>query len=592
MSEPVSGLVTIAVLVAALALVHVPLGDHMARVFSSDRDLAVERLFYRVSGVDPRSQQRWSRYAVSVLAFSAVSLVALWALCTFQGRLPLDRGAAMDWHTAVNTAISFVTNTNWQSYAGESGASVVVQALGLAVQNCLSAAVGIAVAVALVRGLVARRTGVIGNFWVDLTRGTVRILLPIAVLGAVVLLAGGVVQDLAAPQVVDTLAGGHQTIESGLVSSQEAIKLLGTNGGGYFNANSAHPFENPNGFTNLVEIFLILLIPFSLPRTYGRLIGDQRQGYAVLGFMAFLWAAMLTVITWAEQSAATAPTGAMEGKEVRFGVWGSALFANSTTATSTGAVDSWHESYSPVGGGGALTNMLLGEIGPGGVGSGLYGALVVAILAVFIAGLMVGRTPEILGKAVGRREITYAALYSVTTPALVLLGTGAALLVPRAQHAVLATGPHGLTELLYAYASAAGPDPAALPADRSRPGLPLHRLTGLRRIACTMSSTSAAIQPNNTPHRTPTLRSVCHTASGEEPCRAIAPATGRATPPAITVVIQAARNSANPPLPARVDIAAAIISSTVMTNTISTPTTNAVDRSLPPPDGHGSRSIR
>ena len=454
MSDATGGVLTIAVLVAALAVVHVPLGDYMARVFTSDKDLAVERIFYRLSGVEPRSQQRWTRYAVSVLAFSAVSVVALWALCTWQGRLPLDRGATMDWHTAINTAISFTTNTNWQSYAGESGASALVQTLGLAVQNFVSAAVGLAVAVALVRGLVAHRTGVIGNFWVDLTRATIRILLPLAFIGALVLLATGVIQDLSAPQVIDTIAGGHQTIESGLVASQEAIKELGTNGGGYFNANSAHPFENPNGFSNLVEIFLMLVIPFSLPRTYGRLVGDKRQGYAVLGFMAFLWTAMLTVITWAEVAAASSPTGAMEGKEVRLGVWASALFANSTTTTSTGAVNSWHESFSPIGGGGALANMLLGEITPGGVGSGLYGALVVAILAVFIAGLMVGRTPEILGKQVGRKEITYAALYSITTPALVLLGTGAALLVKSAKGAILATGPHGLTEILYAYASA------------------------------------------------------------------------------------------------------------------------------------------
>ncbi|HWC20944.1 MAG TPA: potassium-transporting ATPase subunit KdpA [Flexivirga sp.] len=454
MSDDAAGVLTIAVLVAVLAAVHVPLGDYMARVFTSDKDLTVERILYRLSGVEPRSQQRWAPYAVSVLAFTGVSIVALWALCTWQGRLPLDRGATMDWHTAINTAISFTTNTNWQSYAGESGASAVVQALGLAVQNFVSAAVGLAVAIALVRGLVAHRTGVIGNFWVDLTRATIRILLPIALIGAVVLLASGVIQDLAAPQVIDTLAGGHQTIESGLVASQEAIKELGTNGGGYFNANSAHPFENPNGFSNLVEIFLILVIPFSLPRTYGQLVGDKRQGYAVLGFMAFLWTAMLVVITWAEHAATSSPTGAMEGKEVRLGVWASALFANSTTATSTGAVDSWHESFSPIGGGGALSNMLLGEITPGGVGSGLYGALVVAILAVFIAGLMVGRTPEILGKQVGRKEITYAALYSITTPALVLLGTGAALLVSSAKGAILATGPHGLTEILYAYASA------------------------------------------------------------------------------------------------------------------------------------------
>ena len=309
-------------------------------------------------------------------------------------------------------------------------------------------------AVALIRGLVARRTGVIGNFWVDLTRATVRILLPLAVIGAIVLLACGVIQDLSTAHTITTITGSHQTIESGLVASQESIKELGTNGGGYFNANSSHPFENPNAFSNLVEIFLMLLIPFSLPRTYGRLVGDKRQGRAVLGFMAFLWAAMLVVITWAEQAASHGATGAMEGKEVRFGVWSSALFADSTTATSTGAVNSLHESYSPVGGGGTLLNMMLGEVGPGGVGSGLYGALVVAILAVFIAGLMVGRTPELLGKQVGRQEITYAALYTVITPALVLLGTASALSVRAATSGLLTTGPHGLSEMLYAYTSA------------------------------------------------------------------------------------------------------------------------------------------
>ena len=454
MSETVSGLLTITVLILALAAAHVPLGDYMARVFSTDKDLAVERLVYRIAGVDPRSSQRWTRYATAVGAFSLVSLVALWALVTLQGHLPLARGASQDWHTAINTSISFVTNTNWQSYAGESGASALVQTLGLAVQNFVSAAVGIAVAVALIRGLVARRTGVIGNFWVDLTRATVRILLPLAVIGAIVLLACGVIQDLSTAHTITTITGSHQTIESGLVASQESIKELGTNGGGYFNANSAHPFENPNAFSNLVEIFLMLLIPFSLPRTYGRLVGDKRQGRAVLGFMAFLWAAMLVVITWAEQAASHGATGAMEGKEVRFGVWSSALFADSTTATSAGAVNSLHESYSPVGGGGTLLNMMLGEVGPGGVGSGLYGALVVAILAVFIAGLMVGRTPELLGKQVGRQEITYAALYTVITPALVLLGTATALSVRAASSGLLTTGPHGLSEMLYAYTSA------------------------------------------------------------------------------------------------------------------------------------------
>ncbi|MBO1766276.1 potassium-transporting ATPase subunit KdpA [Allobranchiibius sp. GilTou38] len=455
MGDTSAGLLTLLTLVVVLALVHVPLGDYIAHTFTSERDLRVERAIYRVCGVSPRSQQRWTTYAVSLIAFSVASFVLLFALCVLQPHLPLARGASMDVSTSFNTAISFVTNTNWQSYAGEVGASPVVQALGLTVQNFVSAAVGLAVVVALIRGLTRSESGTVGNFWVDLVRGVVRILLPLAVIGAIVLLAGGVIQDLSAPHVVQTLGGGRQTVQSGLVASQEAIKQVGTNGGGYFNANSAHPFENPNPFTNLVQIFLMLVIPFSLPRVYGRLVGDRRQGYAVLGFMGVLWAAGIAVITLAERASATNALGAMEGKEVRFGVWGSTIFAGSTTSTSTGAVNSLHESYSPIGGGGALTNMALGEISPGGVGSGLYGALIVAILAVFIAGLMVGRTPELLGKAIGRKEITYAALYTVVTPALVLLGTGAALALRTARSGLLASGPHGLTEMLYAYTSTA-----------------------------------------------------------------------------------------------------------------------------------------
>ncbi|MBO1754321.1 potassium-transporting ATPase subunit KdpA [Allobranchiibius sp. CTAmp26] len=455
MGDTTAGLLTILTLVVVLALVHVPLGDYIAHTFTSERDLRAERLIYRLCGVSPRSQQRWTTYAVSLIAFSGVGVVVLFALCVLQPHLPLARGASMDVSTSFNTAISFVTNTNWQSSAGEAGASPVVQTLGLTIQNFVSAAVGLAVVVAVIRGLTRSESGTVGNFWVDLVRGTIRILLPLAVIGAIVLLAGGVIQDVAAPHVIQTLDGGRQTVQSGLVASQEAIKQVGTNGGGYFNANSAHPFENPNPFTNVVQILLMLVIPFSLPRAYGRLVGDRRQGYAVLGFMGVLWAAGIAVITWAEHASATNALGAMEGKEVRFGVWGSTIFAGSTTSTSTGAVNSLHESYSPLGGGGALTNMALGEISPGGVGSGLYGALIVAILAVFIAGLMVGRTPELLGKTIGRKEITYAALYTVVTPALVLVGTGAALALRTARSGLLASGPHGLTEMLYAYTSAA-----------------------------------------------------------------------------------------------------------------------------------------
>jgi K+-transporting ATPase ATPase A chain len=455
MSDTVSGLLTIAVLVAALAIVHVPLGNWMAKVFTDEKHWRGERLVYRLVRVDPTSEQRWTAYAVAVVAFSVVGIVLLFLILVFQGVLPLARGAAMNVDTAVNTAVSFVTNTNWQSYAGEAGTSPFVQTVGLTVQNFVSPAVGLAVAVALVRGLVRSSAAALGNFWVDLVRGLFRVIVPIALVGAVVLLLGGIIQNLTEPTTVTTLSGGHQVIQGGLVASQEAIKELGTNGGGYFNANSAHPFENPNAFTNLIEVFLLLVIPFSLPRTYGVMVGDRRQGWTVLGFMATLWVLMLTVVTWSEVHAASGPLGGMEGKELRFGVWPSALFATSTTATSTGAVNSMHESFSALGGGGALFNMMLGELSPGGVGTGIYSALLVAILTVFLAGLMVGRTPELLGKQIGRREITLTALAVLVMPTLVLAFTGIGMVAPLVSSQMLATGPHGLTEVMYAYTSAA-----------------------------------------------------------------------------------------------------------------------------------------
>lgn len=455
MGDTPSGLLTIAVLIAALAVVHIPLGSWMAKVFTDPRHWRVERLVYRLCRVDPSSEQRWTTYAVAVLGFSGVGIALLFALIALQGALPLARGATMGLDTAFNTAVSFVTNTNWQAYAGESGTSPLVQTLGLTVQNFVSPAVGLAVSMALVRGLVRSSGSRIGNFWVDLVRGCLRVLLPLAVVGAVVLLLGGVIQNLSEPTAITTLSGVSQVVQGGLVASQEAIKELGTNGGGYFNANSAHPFENPTAFTNLVEVFLLLVIPFSLPRTYGLLVGDRRQGWAVLGFMATLWGLMVAAVTRAEVSAATGTLGGMEGKELRFGVWSSALFAASTTGTSTGAVNSMHESFSPLGGGGVLFSMLLGEVSPGGVGSGLYGALLLAMLTVFVAGLMVGRTPELLGKQVGRREMTLTALALLVMPALVLVFTGLGMLMPLVSSQMLASGPHGLTEVMYAYASAA-----------------------------------------------------------------------------------------------------------------------------------------
>jgi K+-transporting ATPase ATPase A chain len=459
MSAGTAAVLQVAVLLAALALVHVPLGDHIARVLTGTRHLRAERLLYRLGGVDPDADQRWAVYARSVLGFSVVSVLGLYALQRLQGHLPLSLGhAGVDPATAWNTGVSFVTNTDWQSYSGEATLGHLVQAAGLAVQNFASAAVGLAVAVALVRGLTRARTDRIGNFWVDLVRVTLRILLPLATVAAVVLLAGGVVQNLAGPTEVTTVAGGTQTLVGGPVASQEAIKELGTNGGGFFNANSAHPFEDPSAWVSLFQVFLLLVIPFSLPHTFGRLVGDHRQGRAILAVMGTLWLAAVTAVTWAELSAPgavpRAAGAAMEGKEVRFGPALSALFAASTTGTSTGAVNAAHDSFTAAGGGAVLSNILLGEVSPGGVGSGLYGILVLAVLAVFLAGLMVGRTPEFLGKKIGRREVTLVALYVLTMPALVLIGAALTAGPPGLRDAAVHDhGSHGLSEVLYAYAS-------------------------------------------------------------------------------------------------------------------------------------------
>jgi K+-transporting ATPase ATPase A chain len=447
----------------------------MARVFTSTKHLAVERTFYRLVRVDPNADQRWSTYLLSLLGFSAVSVLFLYGLLRLQHLLPLALGTgevAPD--LAWNAAVSFTTNTNWQAYSGEATLGHLAQMAGLAVQNFVSAAVGIAVAVALIRGISRKKTDRLGNFWVDLTRATVRVLLPLAAVFAIVLIAGGVIQNLSGPEEITTLTGGTQSVVGGPVASQEAIKELGTNGGGFFNANSAHPFENPNAVTNLVEIFLLLLIPTALPRTYGRMVGDTRQGYAVLAAMAVLWAGSLAAVTAAEVAgpgaAPEAAGAALEGKEVRFDTWASALFAASTTGTSTGAVNSMHDSYTGAGGGVVMLNMMLGEVSPGGVGAGLYGIVVLAVLAVFLAGLMVGRTPEYLGKKIGRREITLVALYVLAMPFALLVGAAVAAAFPQTRASMLNTGPHGLSEVLYAFASASnnnGSAFAGLTADTS-----------------------------------------------------------------------------------------------------------------------------
>jgi len=460
LSDTAAGLLQIGLLLLLLAAVHVPLGDFIARTMTSPRHLRAERAAYRLLRVDADADTRWPTYALSVVGFSTVSVLLLYAFLRLQGFLPLSLGfGAMEATQAWNTAVSFVTNTNWQSYSGESALGHLVQMAGLTVQNFLSAAVGLSVAVALVRGLAGRGTSTIGNFWVDLVRSTLRVLLPLALVAAVLLVLTGVVQNFTGATHVTTLAGGSQTLVGGPVASQEAVKELGTNGGGFFNANSAHPFENPNAVSNVLEVFLLLVIPFSLPRTFGTMVGDHRQGFTILTVMGALWGASLAVTTWAETHAlGTVPQavgGAMEGKEVRFGEWASALFATSTTTTSTGAVNSLHDSYTALGGGALLLNMMLGEVTPGGVGSGLYGMLVLAILTVFLGGLMVGRTPEYLGKKIRQREITLVALYILATPFALLVGVAIALSSASTRSAMLNSGPHGLSELLYAFASAA-----------------------------------------------------------------------------------------------------------------------------------------
>ncbi|WP_411139288.1 potassium-transporting ATPase subunit KdpA [Streptomyces sp. C10] len=478
MSPVLAGVLQLTALVAALALVYRPLGDYMAAVYSSPKHLRAEKVIYRCIGANADAQMRWPAYLRSVLAFSAVGVLLLYLLQRLQGGMPLSLGfASISPDQAFNTAASFVANTNWQSYSGEQAMGHVVQTAGLAVQNFVSAATGMAVAIALVRGFALTRglgsartggapirAGELGNFWADLVRGTVRVLVPIAVIGAVVLVACGALQNFSGIHEVGQFMGGSQQTNGGAVASQEVIKELGTNGGGYFNANSAHPFENPDAFTNLFEIFLILVIPFALTRTFGKLVGNVRQGYAVLAAMGIIWLGFTALMLWTEFAhggpALQAAGAAMEGKETRFGVGGSSIFSVATTLTSTGAVNSFHSSFTAFGGGIQLLGMMLGEIAPGGVGSGLYGMLVMAVIAVFIAGLMVGRTPEYLGKKIGTREIKLAACYILVTPTLVLGFTAASMVLPDALGSMLNTkalgaGSHGFSEVLYAFTSGA-----------------------------------------------------------------------------------------------------------------------------------------
>jgi K+-transporting ATPase ATPase A chain len=454
------------------------LGPYLARVYAGERTwltpvlAPVERLFYRVVGVDPSTEMAWTSYAVALLLFNFACLVILYALLRLQGVLPLNpTGAAgMSPDLAFNTAVSFVTNTNWQAYAGDTQASHLAQMAGFTWQNFISAATGMAVAVALVRGLVRREAKVVGNFWVDLTRSWLYVLLPVSIVLALVFVSQGAVQTLAGEAGVRTLEGATQVLRVGPVASQEAIKMLGTNGGGFFNANSAHPFENPTPLTDFLQMLSIFAIPSGLVFMFGKMAGDVRQAWAVLAAMLIVFAVGVGVVYGFERAgnpnltavgadqvaSATQVGGNMEGKEVRFGIAHTSLFANTTTSASCGAVNGAMSSLTPMAGGMAMLNIALGEIVFGGVGSGLYGILVFAVVAVFIAGLMVGRTPEYLGKKIGPKEIKMAMLAILALEAGILVMATIGVSVPAGLAGRLTQGPHGLSEILYAFTSGVG----------------------------------------------------------------------------------------------------------------------------------------
>jgi K+-transporting ATPase ATPase A chain len=464
-----TGMLQIVVTLLLVFAAAVPLGGYILRVMEGERvalsrvAAPVERLFYRLSGVEPAREQSWFVYTMSMLAFSLVGFLSLYALQRLQHALPLNPqgfdGVAPD--LAFNTSLSFITNTNWQNYSGETTMSHLTQMLGLTVHNFLSAATGLAIAFALTRGFSRAVSPTVGNFWVDMTRATLYILLPLAIVVAIALVALGAPQTLTGALEATTLEGAKQIISIGPVASQEAIKELGTNGGGFFNANSAHPFENPNAFSNMLEIWAILVIPFAAVFAFGRAVGDERQGRAIAVAMSIVLGVGILVAYWAEAAGnplltelgVDSAAGNMEGKETRFGVAMSAFFATATTGTSTGAVNAMHDSMTPLGGLVPLFNMLLGCISPGGVGAGLYGFLVIVVIAVFVAGLMVGRTPEYLGKKIEAREMKLAMLAVLVYPLTVLGFSAASVLLKTALDSLGNSGPHGLSEILYAFAS-------------------------------------------------------------------------------------------------------------------------------------------
>ncbi|MBM3553276.1 MAG: potassium-transporting ATPase subunit KdpA [Alphaproteobacteria bacterium] len=463
------GLAQIAVVLVAVIVAAVPLGDYIARVLAGERNLLtpalapVERVFYRLAGVDPAREQSWFSYTMAMLAFSVVGFLSLYALQRLQAYLPLNPQGfdGVPAGLAFNTSISFVTNTNWQNYSGETTMSHLTQMLGLTVHNFVSAATGLAMAFALVRGFSRAESPTIGNFWVDLTRSTLYVLLPLSIVVALALVALGAPQTLQGSIEATTLEGAKQTIAIGPMASQEAIKELGTNGGGFFNANSAHPFESPNALSNMLEIWALLVIPFATAFAFGRAVLDHRQGRVIAIAMMIVLVTGVLIAYWAEAGGNPLLTeigvdpspGNMEGKEVRFGVAMSALFAAATTGTSCGAVNAMHDSFMPLGGLAPLFNMLMGSIAPGGVGAGLYGFLVLAIIAVFVAGLMVGRTPEYLGKKIETREMKLAMLAVLIYPLSVLGFTAVSVMLETGLASLNNAGPHGLSEILYAFAS-------------------------------------------------------------------------------------------------------------------------------------------
>jgi len=470
-----NGWIQIAIFCASIAFLAKPLGAYMARLFSGERTFlspvlgGLERGLYRIAGVDEAREQHWLPYTICMLLFSVVSFAALYAMQRLQDVLPINpmSMSAVSADSAFNTSVSFVTNTNWQGYGGETTMSYLTQMAGLTVQNFVSAAVGIAIAVALIRGFARRSARTVGNFWVDLTRGTLYLLLPLSIIIALALVALGVPQNLNAYTEVTTLEGAKQVIAQGPVASQLVIKHLGTNGGGFFNANSSHPFENPNALTNFIEMWAIFLIGAALTYTFGRMVGNQRQGWAIFATMGILFLAGVAVVYWVESNpnpffaqhgidgavSALQSGGNMEGKEVRFGIALTSLFAVITTAASCGAVNAMHDSLMPLGGMIPIINMQLGEVIIGGVGAGLYGILVFAIIAVFIAGLMVGRTPEYMGKKIEAKEVKMAMLTVLVLPLSILGFTALAVVVEPGLAGMANKGMHGFSEVLYAYTS-------------------------------------------------------------------------------------------------------------------------------------------